>query len=64
MRIKLGDRYRDYVNTLYVVKEYNNKIITFEVDNSKEKDEVFEKIKFKSELNGNRFFKEQLTPKQ
>jgi hypothetical protein len=60
MRIKLGDRYRDYVNTLYVVKEYKNKVITFEVDNGKEKDDKLEKSEFESELNGNRFFREKL----
>ena len=58
MRIKLGDRYRDYVNTLYVVKEYKNKVITFEVDNGKEKDDKLKKSEFESELNGNRFFRE------
>jgi hypothetical protein len=58
MRIKIGDRYRDYVNTLYVVKEYKNKVITFEVDNGKEKDDKLEKSEFESELNGNRFFRE------
>ena len=60
MRIKIGDRYRDYVNTLYVVKEYKNKVITFEVDNGKEKDDKLEKSEFESELNGNRFFREKL----
>ena len=56
MRIKIGNRYRDYINTLYVVKSYKDKIITFEVDNGKEKDEVLHKSLFESELKGNRFF--------
>jgi len=58
MRIKIGDRYRDYINTLYVVKSYKDKIITFEVDNGKEKDEVLDKSLFESEINGNRFFRD------
>lgn len=64
MKINIRDRYRDYVNTLYIVKSFKNKIITFEVDNGKEKDDVWKKAEFESELNGNRFFKEQLKPKQ
>ena len=58
MRIRIGDKYRDYINTLYVVKSYKDKIITFEVDNGKEKDEVLHKSLFESEINGNRFFRD------
>lgn len=55
MRIKIGDKFKDYVNISYVVKNYKNKIITFEVDNGKMKDESYTKNQFVNEIYGNRF---------
>lgn len=57
MRIKIGDKFGDYVNVSYVVKKYENKIITFEVDNGNMKDEVYSKDMFVNLINGNRFHK-------
>lgn len=64
MRIKIGDRYRDYVNTSYVVRDYKDYVITFIVDDGKQQDEKWTKKDFLSELYGNRFFREQLKKKQ
>jgi hypothetical protein len=58
MRIKVGDRYRDYVGVSYVIKSYKNSIITFEVDGGDQKDESCSKNEFLSELDGNRFHKD------
>lgn len=55
MRIRIGDKYKDYVNISYVVKEYKNKTITFEVDGGKMKDEKYSKNQFVNEIYGNRF---------
>jgi len=58
MKIKIGDRYRDYVGTIYEVYEYKNKIIKFLVDNKTF--EIYTKNQFESECMGNRFHKAQL----
>ncbi len=55
MRIEIGARFRDYMNIPYVVKDYKNSIITFEVDNGNMKDEKYSKKEFMSEIDGNRF---------
>ena len=64
MRVKVGDRYRDYVNTSYVVRDYKDYVITFIVDDGKQQDEKWTKKDFESELLGNRFFREQLKQRQ
>jgi hypothetical protein len=62
MKIKVGDRYRDYVGTIYEVYEYKNKIIKFLVDNKTF--EIYTKNEFESECMGNRFHKAQLPQKE
>lgn len=64
MRVKVGDRYRDYVNTSYVVRDYKDYVITFIVDDGKQQDEKWTNKDFESELLGNRFFIEQLKQRQ
>jgi len=55
MRIKIGDRFRDYTGVPYVVKKYQHSNITFEVDNGNLNDEIYTKKEFMSELDSNRF---------
>jgi hypothetical protein len=55
MRIKVGDKFRDYMGVPYIVKKYQHSNITFEVDNGNLNDEVYTKKEFISELAGNRF---------
>ena len=56
MRIKIGDKFRDYMGFSYVVKKYEHQNITFEVDGGNYNDEVYSKKEFTSELDGNRFY--------
>jgi hypothetical protein len=59
MRIKIGQRFRDYTGVPYLVKSYKNSVIEFEVDG--QHIEKYTKSEFVSELNGNRFH-EDLSP--
>ena len=59
MRIKIGQRFRDYTGVPYVVKSYKNSVIEFEVDG--QHIEKYTKSEFVSEINGNRFH-EDLSP--
>jgi len=43
MRIKVGDKFRDYMGVPYIVKKYQHSNITFEVDNGNLNDEVYTK---------------------
>jgi hypothetical protein len=64
MKIKVGDRYKDYMNVSYVVKEYKDNIIIFEVDGGNCKDEKYTHADFVNEFDGNRFHKDKLIPHQ